>query len=336
MTNTRRRVLGLIAAIAGASRLSPFSDVAFAAKRDCYASKSFGPWKGIATDTQAGARIGQIAFENPDECKLRAEMQVAPSYDAKLVLFGGPDSIALPKDFLVNPDNRLIARGEDGKVVVDEVLCGVCTEIRDDKVSIVLPLAMVPLFREATSIEMAVKLGAKECRFKLDCANLRQALTWAGKRRDALARSADDKKCTPPPEGCFITTACCEALGLGDDCFELTALRRYRDQVLAPMPQGRQAIADYYRLAPQLLERMPATERRQRMMRLYFRYVLPSALAASLRFNRLAYRLYAGMMAGLMRDYGFKPDKSAANDRADNITVKQKPRLCPNQAPLAD
>ena len=173
LLNTRRRMLGLLAAAIGAPRLVQLIPSAFAAeteqkpaskKPECFALQAFGDWKGTATNKQAGARIGQVTFSDPDACDLRAEIQVAASYDAKLVIFGDPDGTPLPKDFLVKPDNRIIAKNEDGTTAVDEPLCGVCTDIRDDKVSIVLPLSTGALFRSAKSVEMAVKLGdAEEC-----------------------------------------------------------------------------------------------------------------------------------------------------------------------------
>ena len=242
LLNTRRRMLGLLAAAIGAPRLVQLIPSAFAAETEQKpASKKPGVLRaaglrrleGTATNTQAGARIGQVTFSDPDACDLRAEIQVAASYDAKLVVFGDPDGTPLPKDFLVKPDNRIIAKNEDGTTAVDEPLCGVCTDIRDDKVSIVLPLSTGALFRSAKSVEMAVKLGdAEECRFTLNCEDLRKALDWAVQRKDELAKSFDEKKCTPPAQGCFLTTACCEVLGLSDDCFELRTLRRYRDRVL--------------------------------------------------------------------------------------------------------
>src|SRR6476646_10620356 len=240
LLNTRRRMLGLLAAAIGTSRLVPLVPHALAAKiPEFFQLQPFGDWKGVATNTQAGARIGQVTFAESDTCDLRAEIQVAASYDTKLVLFGDPEGTPLPKDFLIKPDKRMIAKNEDGSTAVDEPLCGVCTDIRDDKVSIVLPLSTGALFRSAKSVEMVVKLGdAKQCTFTLNCEDLRNALDWAVQRKDELAKSFDEKKCTPPAKGCFLTTACCEVLGLSDDCFELRTLRRYRDRVLIAMPGG--------------------------------------------------------------------------------------------------
>lgn len=303
LMNTRRRMLGLFAATIGVSVLLPRRP-GYAAKDECFALKSFGQWKGVATNIQAGARISQVEFSNPDTCDLRAEIQVSTTYDAALVVYGSADTTRLPRDFLVETTNRLLVQDDTGKTVIDEQLCGVCNEIRDDKVTVVLPLATAPLFREKLSINIAVKLGDKEeCWFTLNCADLRNALDWAAKRKDALAKDFDNKKCTPPGEGCFITTACCEVLGLADDCFELRELRGYRDRVLAASLSGKEAIALYYDLAPAILARLPEAERTARLLSIYLRFILPSAVAARLGFNRIAYRLYASMMQELARDF---------------------------------
>jgi len=295
--NTRRRTLGLLLAFVFALRLPPLPR-AWAAKKDCFDSKAFGPWKAQATGRVAGARINEVQFTDK-ACDLRIEIQVAASLDGKIVVYGDAEKTQLPKKFLVDPENRLIAWSEDGKEVVNEPLCGNCTDIFDNKVSIVLPLACAPLFRESKSIDMAVKLaGKEECRFTLDGESLRQGLDWASQRQTELAQAEADQTCTSP-EGCFITSACCEALGLADSCFELRALRHYRDEVLAKRPGGAAAIAAYYSLAPLVLARIPQTMRGQLLRSLYARYILPSAIAATLGLNGLTYRLYAGMMREL-------------------------------------
>jgi hypothetical protein len=301
--NTRRRALGLLIAAAAALRLPAMPNALAQAskKKECFESKAFGPWKAQATNAQAGARINVVDFI--EACDLRVEVQVAASYEGKLVVYGDPDDMPLPKTFLVKPENRLIVRDTSGKQVIDEPLCGNCTDIFDDKVSIVLPLACAPLFREEKSIEMAIKLDGKgDCRFKLNCETLRAGLAWAFERKTALATRYDEGKCTPP-EGCFITTACCEVLGLDDDCFELRTLRRYRDTVLAATPEGLADIAAYYTLAPLILTRLPQEARTSRFGTIYSRFILPAALAAALGLNAMAYRLYTRMLAELQRDF---------------------------------
>ena len=300
LMNTRRRALALLAAAAGL-RLIPIPPRSLAKTPDCFAMQAVGQWKGVATQAQAGARISQVTFANPDKCDLRAEISVAANFESKLVLYGDPEKTRLPKPFLIKPENRVIMRTEDGKTAVDEPLCGTCTEIHDDKVTVILPLATAPLLQESRTVELAIKLGdAEECRVKLDCESLRKALTWAGERQAALAEQFAAQACTPP-EGCFITTACCALLGLGDDCFELRTLRHYRDRVLAKMPGGPAAIEAYYASAPSILRCLPKQERTARLLRVYARFILPSALAARLGFVDLAYRLYGRMMQELAR-----------------------------------
>jgi hypothetical protein len=301
VSNTRRRALGLLLGAAAALQLPPVPRALAQAKKDCLESKSFGPWRAQATDSQAGARMNEVPFVEP--CELEVQVQVSETYDAKIVVFGNPDDAPLPRDFLVNPVNRLIVRTAEDKVAVDEPLCGNCTDIFDDKVSIVLPLATAPLFREENSIEVGIKLDGKdECRFTLDCETLRAGLEWASERKQALAKRAGDGECTPP-EGCFITTACCEVLGLDDDCFELRTLRRYRDHVLAKRPGGEAAIARYYALAPLILARLPREARAPRLRSIYARHILPAALAARLGLNAVAYRLYARMVEDLASEF---------------------------------
>jgi hypothetical protein len=299
LTHTRRRALGLlIAASAGVRFMSPVSRALAAKEPDCYAEKDFGPWKAQATDANAGAAMSQLTMQGSD-CDLVADVKVASTYDAKLVVYGDPFGTRLPKKFLLKPDNRFIAKDADGTETVNEPLCGDCTDIFDDKVSIVLPLATAPLLRDGDAATFAVKLGDKEeCELKLDCVSLRRALDWASERKKEFAQQFTEAKCNAPEGQCFITTACCDTLGLDDDCFELRTLRRYRDEVLAKQPGGAEAIASYYTLAPQILARLrkEACSSEAVLLSVYARYVLPAAIAARLGFDPLAYRLYVAML----------------------------------------
>lgn len=52
---------------------------------------------------------------------------------------------------------------------------------------------------------------------------------------------------------CFITTATCRSEGKPDDCAELTAFRRFRDDWLANRDGGREMIEMYYDIAPSIV-----------------------------------------------------------------------------------
>jgi hypothetical protein len=105
-------------------------------------------------------------------------------------------------------------------------------------------------------------------------------------------------------EKCFLTTACVNYAGLADDCFELSALRRFRDNVLLRMSGGPDDIALYYSCAPRIVQRMLAgSEPSRDLARLYALYILPSSIAAHLGLARVARRIYTRMMRDLADRY---------------------------------
>ena len=59
---------------------------------------------------------------------------------------------------------------------------------------------------------------------------------------------------------CYITTAVCESLGKGDDCYELNILRDYRDGYLSNTEEGRLLIEEYYNIAPTIVNRINKTD----------------------------------------------------------------------------
>lgn len=56
--------------------------------------------------------------------------------------------------------------------------------------------------------------------------------------------------------GCYLTSACVEAMGLCDCCMELTVLRDFRDNWLANQPDGQRDIDEYYKIAPEIVKRI--------------------------------------------------------------------------------
>ena len=60
--------------------------------------------------------------------------------------------------------------------------------------------------------------------------------------------------------GCFLTTACCEYKGLPDDCDELQAMRRIRDEYIRNQPYGDKLIRNYYESAPGIVQKINERE----------------------------------------------------------------------------
>lgn len=79
-----------------------------------------------------------------------------------------------------------------------------------------------------------------------------------GSHTDTYDESGKKTGRTETKSGCFITTACVEAMGLPDDCHELTVLRRFRDEYLLGQPGGEAMVREYYERAPALVEAIAA------------------------------------------------------------------------------
>lgn len=121
--------------------------------------------------------------------------------------------------------------------------------------------------------------------------------------RKSVSEEMRDARDPPPSTNCFLTTACCDIVGLADDCFELTALRRFRDRVMLVDEGGRRDVEHYYLIAPPILAAMDERGERWRLRGLYFATILPCALLASLGLNRITQHLYTRMMRRLEARY---------------------------------
>ncbi len=61
--------------------------------------------------------------------------------------------------------------------------------------------------------------------------------------------------------GCFLTSACVDYLGKADDCYELTVLRKFRDDYMKSTEEGRQLVEKYYEVAPGIVEKIYASDK---------------------------------------------------------------------------
>jgi hypothetical protein len=94
----------------------------------------------------------------------------------------------------------------------------------------------------------------------------------------------------------------CATLGKPDDCFELTTLRFYRDQVLSRSAAGRDAIAEYEAVAPGIVSSILARpDGRQVHERLYRNSILPAVGAVRRGEYDRAFSIYRAMVDGLRR-----------------------------------
>lgn len=124
---------------------------------------------------------------------------------------------------------------------------------------------------------------------------------------DILRQEAKDGKCSVPSnmnqtDACFLTTAACGTVGLHDDCWELEALRRFRDSALRAMDAGENDISQYYQTAPQIVRAINCRKDAEKIWRdVYRRDILPSAILAKLGLNKRARKRYNKLMERMQR-----------------------------------
>ncbi len=78
-------------------------------------------------------------------------------------------------------------------------------------------------------------------------------------------------------EGCFLTTACMSIQGKEDNCYELSTLRTFRDQVLKSNVDGKVLIQEYYHIAPKIVSAIDQRNDKNRVYHeIYHDMVLPT------------------------------------------------------------
>lgn len=139
-------------------------------------------------------------------------------------------------------------------------------------------------------------------RREFDLTPLRGVAARAERMSQRLVGDAERQICKPTParSGCYLTTVCCGAIGLADDCAELRILRRFRDGWLAKQPGGSAEIAEYGRVAPGIAARIESSPQRDRIARwLYIVHILPSILLILAGRRQAAWRRYRRMVLDL-------------------------------------
>lgn len=106
-------------------------------------------------------------------------------------------------------------------------------------------------------------------------------------------------------DGCYLTSACVAARDLPDDCEELTVLRGFRDGWLKEQSYGAASVAEYYRLAPGIVEQIDLRPDRIRI----YDEIYENVVAPCVRFIRSgayeqAFSLYRSAAMVLSERFG--------------------------------
>lgn len=104
--------------------------------------------------------------------------------------------------------------------------------------------------------------------------------------------------------GCFLTSACVEAKGLPDNCYELTTLRTFRDEYLMNQECGECEIHHYYFVAPTIVENIRKSGHAQKIFeKIYMELVLPCVKMIELSDLDGAHKLYHNYVLALEKQY---------------------------------
>ncbi len=118
---------------------------------------------------------------------------------------------------------------------------------------------------------------------------------------------SDDKqssdKDSGSKSGCYLTTACAEAIRLPDNCLELSVLRNFRDKILMPQSFGKRAVKEYYKIAPEIVQAIGEQDNTRRIWSSIYRDIeYAVSLVLSGNFER-AFKHYQQMTSKLKERY---------------------------------
>ena len=104
--------------------------------------------------------------------------------------------------------------------------------------------------------------------------------------------------------GCYLTSACMVSKCLPDDCYELETLRNYRDTWLKSTEEGLAVIAEYYAIAPKIVEAIDKREDSNSIYdMLYEQMVLPCVKFIEEKKYQETLELYRSLTLKLREEY---------------------------------
>ncbi|WP_417353601.1 hypothetical protein [Flavobacterium alkalisoli] len=98
---------------------------------------------------------------------------------------------------------------------------------------------------------------------------------------------------------CFVTTACCELLGLPDDNNILNTFRKWRDEDLG----GKDGVSEYYEFAPKILKVMEDKGETNYLYKVISNYLIPMMEMLNTGKKEEAYEAYKEMSLHLKQKY---------------------------------
>ena len=104
-------------------------------------------------------------------------------------------------------------------------------------------------------------------------------------------------------DGCFITTACVKAKGLPDDCYELETLRKFREEYVRVLPEGKSLISKYYEVAPKIVKMLEKDRGRKRIYDSLFEKIRLACMYIEKKENEKAFKVYCSSVRKLSHHF---------------------------------
>ena len=95
--------------------------------------------------------------------------------------------------------------------------------------------------------------------------------------------------------GCFLTTACCEYKNKADDCYELTMMRKLRDEYIIGTLGRKDLVDDYYAYAPGIVEKIRNADNSAELFEKIYSDIAECVELAENNKNDLAFEKYLKM-----------------------------------------
>ena len=103
---------------------------------------------------------------------------------------------------------------------------------------------------------------------------------------------------------CYITTAVCGHQNKPDNCYELTTLRKYRDEYLMNTEEGQEIVEEYYNIAPGLVMMINMQNNASDIYQhIYEEYLKPCIKYIEEEKNEACCDLYMQMVRSLQKKY---------------------------------
>lgn len=115
--------------------------------------------------------------------------------------------------------------------------------------------------------------------------------------------------------GCFLTTACVDAMGMPDDCWVLESARKFRDTFMTETPEKAYEIQEYYMLAPKIVKNINEKENANKIWKnLFWSYIIPFVQEINSNNLQKAHQLYKLLIKRAKNSPVFQLNKGVSMD----------------------